>query len=81
MEVDFKTKEIIEKRVNEEVNKHPLLMKVDEVKDILEIKDDGQIYKMLNNGQVPGGKKIPGLGWRINRDIFFTSLYSESKLE
>lgn len=81
MKIDIKAKEIIKQRVNEEVDKYPLLMKVDQVKNILEIKDDGQIYKMLNKGQVPGGKKIPGLGWRINRDVFFTSLYSESKLE
>jgi hypothetical protein len=73
---EIQAKEIIEKRVSEEVKKYPLLMKVDEVKEVLEISDDGQIYKMLNRDQVPGGKKIPGLGWRINRDVFFTWLYS-----
>ncbi|PTX14570.1 hypothetical protein SAMN04488598_1654 [Halanaerobium congolense] len=74
------TKEIIKKRVDQEVEKHSLLMKVSEVKEILDIHDDGQIYKMLNNDQIPGAKKIPGLGWRINRDIFFIWLYSNSDL-
>lgn len=80
MKFELIVKEIIEKRVDQEIEKHSLLMKVSEVKQILDIHDDGQIYKMLNNDQIPGAKKIPGLGWRVNRDEFFIWLYSDSDL-
>lgn len=80
MDFELIAKEIIKKRVDQEIEKHSLLMKVSEVKEILDIHDDGQIYKMLNNEQIPGGKKIPGLGWRVNRDKFFIWLYSDSDL-
>ena len=36
-----------------------------------------QAYIALEKGNIPGTKKIPGLGWRINRDIFLAWLYCE----
>ena len=68
-------KEILQERIEKEVSKHSLLMKVNETQEVLGIDDHAQMYRMMNNDNVPGAQKIPGMGWRINRDIFFMWLY------
>lgn len=69
-------KEIIIEKIEEKLNKYPLLMETNDIKEVLGIRNKPQLYDMLGKGQIPGAQKIPGMGWRINRDVFFTWLYS-----
>jgi hypothetical protein len=57
-----------------EQKKYPVSLKS---KDIVKIMNccRTQGYELLEGGDIPGARKIPGLGWRINRDVFLTWLY------
>lgn len=70
------TKEVIFELVQAEQKKYPFSLKT---KDIIEIMNcsQSQAYEALTAGKIPGAKKIDGLGWRINRDILFTWLYTK----
>lgn len=60
---------LIEKRRN----KLPHSLKVPEVADELNASEDS-VYIKLNRGEIPGASKIPGIGWRVNTDIFLAWL-------
>ena len=69
-------KEIITEKVEEKLNQYPLLMNKDDVMPFLGLSTSQQLYNILNSHGIPGAQKIPGIGWRFNRDVFFTWLYS-----
>lgn len=53
----------------------PFVLEAKEVVAMLK-SSEKTVYRKLNAGEIPGGKNIPGIGWRINRDIFLTWLYT-----
>ncbi|MFW6047449.1 MAG: helix-turn-helix domain-containing protein [Candidatus Woesearchaeota archaeon] len=58
-----------------EQEKYPIALKVTDLMKILDTSDT-TIYLKLKKGEIPGARKIPGIGWRINRDEFLNWLYS-----
>ena len=70
------TKEILLELIQAERKKHSASLKVPDVMELLDT-SDVTVYKKLKNGEIPGGKKISGIGWRINRDVFLTWLYAK----
>jgi hypothetical protein len=67
--------ELLENKFNIKMDKYPLLMDKNDVLPLLGLSTSQQLYNILNNSGLPGAKKIPGIGWRINRDVFFAWLY------
>ena len=66
--------DILEKLIRETIIKYPFTLKVTH---IIELTGYGQatVYRMLEQGEIPGAKKIRG--WRIPRDIFLSWWYSD----
>ena len=67
------------KKISDEIRiDYPISLKV---KDIIELTGYSQatVYRMLENKEIPGAKKIRG--WRIPRDIFLSWWYSEGTNE
>ena len=51
----------------------PHSLEVPDVMKELNAKKDS-VYGKLNRGEIPGAQKIPGIGWRVNTDIFLAWL-------
>lgn len=73
--IEITAKEILMELISKEQEKYPMSLKVKDIIPLLNCSQT-QAYEALNACKIPGAKKIEGLGWRINRDIFFTWLYS-----
>lgn len=73
--VELAAKEVLVEMIKAEQQKYPMSLKVKDIIPLLNCSQT-QAYEALNACKIPGAKKIEGLGWRINRDIFFTWLYS-----
>jgi len=74
--VVLKAKEILERKIDEKLEKYPSTLTVEHLQKIMsskknELYSKSQIYNLLNNGQIPSAKKIPGMGWRIPALTFF----------
>ena len=74
--IELTAKEVLLELIQAERKKYPVALKVPDVMKLLDT-SDVTIYKKLRNGEIPGGKNISGIGWRINRDVFLTWLYSK----
>ena len=74
--IEITTKEVLLELIQAERNKYPIALKVPDIMEMLDT-SDVTVYKKLKNGEIPGGKNISGIGWRINRDTFLTWLYSK----
>lgn len=61
--------------IEKEQKKYPVSLKVPDLMEILDTSDT-TVYLKLRKGEIPGARKISGIGWRINRDIFLTWFYS-----
>lgn len=73
--IEIMAKEVLMELISKEQEKYPMSLKVKDIIPLLNCSQT-QAYEALNACKIPGAKKIEGLGWRINRDIFFTWLYS-----
>ncbi|MFP4018515.1 MAG: hypothetical protein ACLFUH_04640, partial [Bacteroidales bacterium] len=74
--IALSAREILEKKIDEAIEKYPNALKVEHLQIIMSHKKDdvisqSQIYEMLGNGEIPGAKKIPGLSWRVPALTFF----------
>ena len=74
--IELTAKEVLTELVQAEQKKYPIALKVPQITRILGT-SDVTIYAKLEKDEIPGAKKIPGIGWRINRDVFLTWLYSK----
>ena len=79
----MKAKEVLEEQIGQSREELPFSLKV---KHIVELTNSSkpQVYEMLDRDIIPGAKKVPGLGWRIPRDVFLSWWYGnklEQKLE
>ena len=70
------TEETLLTLVQAEQKKYPIMLKVSQITRMLDT-SDVTVYEKLKKGEIPGAKHIPGIGWRITRDVFFTWLYGE----
>jgi hypothetical protein len=77
-DITLTAREILETKINETADKYPPALKT---KHLLEIMNcyKAELYPLLNNGQIPAAKKIPGLGWRIPRDVFLSWWYGNEQ--
>ena len=77
--IELTAKEVLLELVKEERNKYPMTIDAEQLKDILGMNDKSQIYRQLSKDEnsYPSAQKIPGMGWRFNRDIILTWLYSK----
>ena len=66
--------------IREQQEKYPPSLKV---KNVMEIMNccKSQAYESINKGLIPGAKKIPGLGWRVNRDMLLIWIYASEHVE
>ncbi|MFW6016502.1 MAG: helix-turn-helix domain-containing protein [bacterium] len=71
-------KDLFAKFINDQQEIYPISMKTKDLSEILNCSTT-QVYKSLKKGLIPGAKNINGIGWRINRDIFFSWLYLKEK--
>ena len=69
------SKEILMELIREEREKYPKSMDYKHVMEILDTSNN-TVYDKLKKGEIPGGRNIPGIGWRINRDVFFAWYYT-----
>lgn len=69
-------REILEKKIDELINKYPSALKPKHIQEIMSCSQT-QAYDTLRKGLVPGAKKIEGLGWRIPRETFFIWWFSK----
>jgi hypothetical protein len=76
----FSVKEVLLQLIKAEQEKYPFSLKAKMLPEIMNCEIE-QIYRMLAKGEIPGAQKIKGLGWRINRDVLLTWLYSENERE
>ena len=74
--IELTAKEVLLELIQAERKKYPASLKVPDIMRLLDT-SDVTVYKKLKNGELPGGKKISGIGWRINRDVFLTWLYAK----
>ncbi|MFW6047186.1 MAG: helix-turn-helix domain-containing protein [Candidatus Woesearchaeota archaeon] len=74
--IELTAKEVLLELVKENRDSLPFSLKA---KDLIKLMNCSrtQAYTALENGTIPGAKKIEGLGWRINREIFLTWLCSQ----
>ena len=75
--VTLTAREILEKRINKTADKYPPALKPKHLQQIMSHKMEGlasktQVNNLLNSGHIPAAKKLPGLGWRIPRDVFLS---------
>ena len=68
-------KEVLMELISKEQEKYPFSLKVPHLMELLNASDTA-IYEKLERGEIPGARKYKGIGWRINRDVFLTWLYS-----
>lgn len=73
--IEIMAKEILMELISKEQEKYPFSLKVPHLMELLNASDTA-IYEKLERGEIPGARKYKGIGWRINRDVFLTWLYS-----
>lgn len=73
--IEIMAKEVLMELISKEQEKYPFSLKVPHLMELLNASDTA-IYEKLERGEIPGAKKYKGIGWRINRDVFLTWLYS-----
>ncbi len=78
--IKLATTEVLMKLIQREQQKYPFSLKTKNVIELMNCSQT-QAYEALERGDIPGARKIPGMGWRINRDVFLTWLYSEEVRE
>ena len=74
--IELTAKEVLLELIREDIEKYPFSLKWEHVMKLLDISKP-TVYKKLNAGEIPGAICIEGVGWRINRNIFLTWLYSK----
>ena len=74
--ITLSAREILEKIINQTAEQLPMSLKVNHVAVIMNC-SKRQVYEMLADNNIPGAKKIKGLGWRIPRDPFLAWWYGK----
>jgi len=67
--------EILKQRIEDTSNNYSESLKAKDLQQIMNCSQT-QVYDALNNNDIPGAKKIKGLGWRVPRDVFLTWWYA-----
>ena len=77
--IELEIKEVLRDLMQEQIDKYPFTLEANDLAKILNLKDKSQIYRQLSKDKnsYPSAQKIPGIGWRFNRDIILTWLYSK----
>jgi predicted DNA-binding transcriptional regulator AlpA len=75
-EIQLQAKEVLIHLIQEHQTGLSFSLKVPKIAELLGA-SEWAVYEKLGRGEVPGARKIPGIGWRINRDIFLTWLYTQ----
>lgn len=73
--IQLAAEKILMELISKEQEKYPFSLKVPHLMELLNASDTA-IYEKLERGEIPGARKYKGIGWRINRDVFLTWLYS-----
>ena len=74
--ITLTAREILEKRINITAEKYPLSLKTTHLAQLMNC-DREQVYVSLRKKEIPGAKKIKGLGWRVPRDVFLAWYYGK----
>jgi len=80
VDITLTAREILEKKIDEAIEKYPETLKAKHAEKIMNCTQP-QLNILLNDGEIPGAKKLPGLGWRIPRETFFAWWYGKEENE
>ena len=77
--IELAAKEVLLELIQTQIDKYPMMIDAEQLKEILDMNHKSQIYRQLQKDPnvYPSAQKIPGMGWRFNRDIILTWLYSK----
>lgn len=75
-DIALTAREILENKIDTAIQKYPTALRPEHIQNILDCSRTSA-YTALPN--IPGAKKIDGLGWRIPKETFFAWWYGKEE--